>query len=72
VLEHQYEPSRIYTHAWQLYDLLIWDNIAVQHARPKAAELAEGRRCMQRVTSNDATYMELVAKARAREARRAA
>jgi taurine dioxygenase len=29
-----YDPSQVYTHEWQAHDLVIWDNITVQHARP--------------------------------------
>jgi alpha-ketoglutarate-dependent taurine dioxygenase len=29
-----YADGAIYTHAWQPQDLVIWDNLAVQHARP--------------------------------------
>ena len=30
---HLYTPDNVYRHAWRPGDLLIWDNIAVQHAR---------------------------------------
>jgi taurine dioxygenase len=30
---YQYEESAIYRHHWQVDDLLIWDNIALQHSR---------------------------------------
>jgi taurine dioxygenase len=29
-----YRPEAVYEHAWQPHDLLIWDNLTVQHARP--------------------------------------
>lgn len=29
-----YAPEQVYVHAWQPHDLVMWDNLAVQHARP--------------------------------------
>ena len=29
-----YAPEQVYSHAWQSHDLVIWDNLTVQHARP--------------------------------------
>lgn len=34
-----YAPDQIYAHAWQPYDLVMWDNLAVQHARPAPNDL---------------------------------
>jgi len=34
---HLYEPANVYTHRWRVGDLLVWDNIAVQHARDDIA-----------------------------------
>ena len=31
---HLYRPECIYEHGWRNHDLVAWDNIAVQHARP--------------------------------------
>jgi len=31
---HLYAPERVYTHRWREHDLVLWDNCAVQHARP--------------------------------------
>ena len=39
---HLYEPAHLYTHHWQVGDLVVWDNIAVQHARDDVA-LGVGR-----------------------------
>lgn len=30
-----YAPAQVYEHAWQPHDLVIWDNLAIQHARPE-------------------------------------
>lgn len=32
---HLYDPAHVYTHRWQPHDLLLWDNLTVQHARPE-------------------------------------
>jgi taurine dioxygenase len=29
-----YQPAFVYEHAWENGDLVAWDNLAVQHARP--------------------------------------
>jgi alpha-ketoglutarate-dependent taurine dioxygenase len=31
---HLYRPENTYEHAWRTGDLVIWDNLALQHARP--------------------------------------
>jgi taurine dioxygenase len=35
-----YEPTNVYEHEWHDGDLVIWDNLAVQHARQKVDESA--------------------------------
>jgi taurine dioxygenase len=30
-----YDPAQVYTHEWQPDDLVLWDNLTVQHARPE-------------------------------------
>jgi taurine dioxygenase len=44
---HLYSGEFTYEHRWQLGDLVVWDNVAVQHAR---REPCEGPRTLQRVT----------------------
>jgi taurine dioxygenase len=31
---HLYDPIHSWTHEWRERDLVVWDNLAVQHARP--------------------------------------
>jgi alpha-ketoglutarate-dependent taurine dioxygenase len=34
LLDHLYEPANMFEHEWRDGDLVAWDNLAVQHARP--------------------------------------
>jgi alpha-ketoglutarate-dependent taurine dioxygenase len=34
---HLYQPSARWNHEWRPGDLVVWDNIAMQHARPNVA-----------------------------------
>lgn len=47
VFEHLYAPENLYEHRWHNGDLVIWDNIALQHARGSLK--STGRRVLQRV-----------------------
>jgi taurine dioxygenase len=49
-----YAPDRVYSHAWEPHDLVIWDNLTVQHARP---EPRDGPRTLRRyhVSETDLT-----------------
>lgn len=44
-----YAPERQYEHVWRVGDLVIWDNMAIQHARTRVSKPAEGMRALQRV-----------------------
>lgn len=44
-----YAPAAHYVHVWQLGDLLVWDNLALQHARTVASPPSTGSRILQRV-----------------------
>jgi taurine dioxygenase len=44
---HMYAPQFTYEHRWQIGDLIVWDNVAVQHAR---RDPIDGPRTLQRVT----------------------
>lgn len=45
---HLYAPDNVLALEWQPRQLVIWDNIAVQHSRPDVA-LADGERTLRRV-----------------------
>jgi taurine dioxygenase len=34
---HLYDSTNVYTHEWRQGDLIIWDNLAIQHARPNVS-----------------------------------
>src|SRR5690606_12791878 len=50
LFDHLYSDRMTYVHRWQPHDLLVWDNLAIQHARTERADPAGGKRNMQRVT----------------------
>ncbi|MCX7865094.1 MAG: TauD/TfdA family dioxygenase, partial [Novosphingobium sp.] len=50
---HFYAPGEIYEHRWAPGDLVIWDNLAIQHARAAAGR---GVRTLQRVTIAELGY----------------
>lgn len=62
-----YAPVHRYEHVWQPGDLLVWHNLAVQHARTEVAELSQGRRVMRRVQLGKMGFMEQVDLLRQRE-----
>lgn len=70
LFDHLYGEEHIYTHRWQRHDLVIWDNLAVQHARREAANLSAGKRAVQRVATNEIPFSELLKKARLQEEQR--
>jgi len=37
LLDHMYAPGKEITHHWRQGDLVIWDNLTLQHARPNVA-----------------------------------
>jgi taurine dioxygenase len=55
LFSYLYAPENVFEHSWQQGDLVIWDNLAVQHAR---AEIESGRRTLQRVTMGKWGYWE--------------
>jgi len=63
-----YAPEARYEHHWQLDDVLMWDNLALQHARTEHSDPAQGKRALQRVALAEVGLQELVERARARQA----
>jgi taurine dioxygenase len=47
VYDHLYAPANVLEHRWRNGDLVIWDNIALQHARSNLDRV--GKRVLQRV-----------------------
>jgi taurine dioxygenase len=47
-----YQPEAVYAHEWREGDLVVWDNIALQHARAEVRP--DTRRTLRRVLVNDA------------------
>jgi len=47
VYDHLYADHNVYEHLWRRGDIVIWDNIALQHARGPLGHV--GRRVLQRV-----------------------
>ena len=39
VYGHLYDPAHVYEHIWHPHDLVIWDNLTVQHARPEPVDI---------------------------------
>ncbi|MEM9175800.1 MAG: TauD/TfdA family dioxygenase [Myxococcota bacterium] len=46
--EHLYTETNRYVHAWRPHDLVVWDNVALQHAR-EACPRVVGSRVLRRV-----------------------
>ncbi|MDG2005521.1 MAG: TauD/TfdA family dioxygenase [Novosphingobium sp.] len=49
------DPGEIYEHRWNEGDLVLWDNLALQHAR---GEAGNGARTLQRVTITQLGYAD--------------
>lgn len=52
-----YSPGNVYRHSWRNGDLVVWDNRALQHARPDQA--ATPQRRMRRIAVADKTFFQL-------------
>jgi len=63
---HVYAPARQYDHVWQLNDVVMWNNLAVQHARREQSDFAGGPRALQRVALCEITLQESIDRARAK------
>ena len=55
LFSYLYAADAVYEHSWQADDLVVWDNLALQHAR---GAVGEGARTLQRVTCTRLTYLE--------------
>jgi alpha-ketoglutarate-dependent 2,4-dichlorophenoxyacetate dioxygenase len=58
-LEHATQKPFVYSHEWQVGDLVIWDNRSTLH-RGRRYDIAE-RRELRRVTINDTSEARLMA-----------
>ena len=67
-----YAPERQYEHVWHEVDLVVWDNLAVQRARTRAAEPSQGRRVVRRVALGDVGFQEQLDRLRQRQTERVA
>lgn len=63
-----YAADARYDHVWQPDDLVMWDNVALQHARPERSDPAGGPRTLRRVALARLGYHELLERQRARVA----
>ena len=68
IFAHLYAEEKQYDHVWELHDFLIWDNVALQHARGRQAPPEDGKRRIQRVSLNELGYEELVERQRQMQA----
>lgn len=59
--ERLYAPENLYEHDWGTGDLIVWDNLAVQHARNPA--VPESRRTLRRVLVSERSADDLFAAA---------
>lgn len=50
-----YDPANLYEHHWKTGDFIVWDNLALQHARPESPKGVARR--LQRVEIGSADYM---------------
>lgn len=58
MFERLYDPANCYEHRWCNGDLVVWDNLALQHSRKKVPPGVP--RTLQRVEIGTADYMELM------------
>jgi taurine dioxygenase len=58
---HLARPEHRYEHQWRVHDLIVWDNIALQHARG-AADLSDGPRRLRRFVLDTRGLLELTPK----------
>jgi TfdA family taurine catabolism dioxygenase TauD/penicillin-binding protein len=56
---HLYRPEHVYAHDWEVDDLVIWDNHAVQHSRSEVG--AEKPRTLRRVSIGEKQDLSIFA-----------
>jgi taurine dioxygenase len=54
---HLYAPDNVHEHRWRTGDIVIWDNLALQHSRPDLSGC--GPRRLQRVAVADKSFFDL-------------
>jgi len=54
-----YADDNVHEHNWQRFDLVVWDNLAVQHSR-RENPAGAGKRTFQRVALNEKAYAEMM------------
>lgn len=55
IFEYLYAPENIYTHRWRTGDLMVFDNLALQHCRTQG-----GRRTLRRVIVSESPLAEIM------------
>ena len=65
IFDHLYREEAVHVHRWQPHDLMVWDNLAIQHARTEQVERSQGKRDMQRVTMHHIGLAEVNERAKA-------
>jgi len=53
-----YDEARRYEHRWSVGDLVIWDNLAIQHARTRPSPPSSGVRQLQRVALGEHGFID--------------
>jgi taurine dioxygenase len=57
VYGHIYQPQNVYSHVWKNGDLVIWDNVGLQHGRPPLGDIA--KRSLRRIAVAEKELLEL-------------
>jgi taurine dioxygenase len=58
LFERLYTTSNVYEHVWHMGDLVIWDNVALQHARGEVSTV--GNRTLQRVSTGTKDFFDQI------------
>lgn len=59
VFAHVFDSANVYEHEWRVGDLVLWDNLALQHGR--RANPTTVRRSLRRVAMHEVTTAQLIA-----------